>query len=92
MYVWRRTPRRQEEILPPWGTTLGVALTVSCTPRWGQIPTAVGHGGRNPGAVAHGGRRPSAVLHDSSVLVPWGTAAASWCRGARRQRHSYIRG
>jgi hypothetical protein len=82
MYVWRRTLRRQEEILPPWGTTLGVALTVSCTPRWGQIPTAVGHGGRNLASW------PTAA----GDLAPCSTTAASWCRGARRQRHGYIRG
>jgi hypothetical protein len=75
MYIWLCTPRRQE-FLPPWGTALGVAPTVGCTARWGQIPAAVGHDGRNPSVVAHGGRTPSAVPHDGSILAPWGTAAA----------------
>jgi hypothetical protein len=53
MYIWRRTPRRQE-FLPPWGTTLGETSTVGNTGRWGQVPDAAGHGGRIPTAAAHG--------------------------------------
>jgi hypothetical protein len=41
----------------PWGTALGVAPTVGCTGRWGQVPTAVGHGGRIPSVVARAGYR-----------------------------------
>jgi hypothetical protein len=59
-----------------WGTALGVAPTVGCTARWGQIPAGVGHGGRNSSVVAHGARRPSVVPPGGSVLAPWGTAAA----------------
>jgi hypothetical protein len=71
MYIWRRTPRRQ-----PWDTALGVAPTVGCTARWGQVPAAVGHGDRNPSAVARVARNPCAVAHGGSVLAPWGMASA----------------
>jgi hypothetical protein len=73
MYIWRRTPRRQ-----PWDTALGVAPTVGCTARWGQVPAAVGHGDRNPSAVARVARnpcrgtrrqRPGAVGHGVSATT-----------------------
>jgi hypothetical protein len=65
MYIWRRTSRRQE-FLPPWGTTLGETPTVGSTGRWGQVPDAAAHGGKNPSVVGHGVR----------TLAPWAAAAA----------------
>jgi hypothetical protein len=66
IYIWCRAPQRQE-FLPSCPTTLGVVPTVGCPARWGQIPTAVGHVGRNPSAVGHGVRSPSVVPHGGRV-------------------------
>jgi hypothetical protein len=63
--------------MPSWSTTLGVAPTVGCPARWGQISAAAGHGGRNPSAVAHGGRSPCVVAHDGRTLPSRATTAAS---------------
>jgi hypothetical protein len=54
-----------------------VAPTVDSPATCGQIPTIVGHGGRNPNAVAHDVRRPSVVPHSGRVLVSWATEAVS---------------
>jgi hypothetical protein len=69
MYIWRRTPRRQE-FLSPWGTTLGVTPMVGCTGQWGQVLAAVGHNGKIPSVVAHRGRSPSVVPHGGKALTP----------------------
>jgi hypothetical protein len=62
------TFRTDKEFLP-W-----VAPTVGCTARWGQIPTAVGHDGRNTSA-----KSPSAVPRDTaSVVAHGGRVLASW--------------
>jgi hypothetical protein len=60
---------RNVHLVPPWGRTLGKTPTVGSTGRWGQIPDAAAHSGKNPSAMGHG------VM----ALVPRAMAAAPAC-------------